>query len=69
MISLFVLIYFAYGYKTITRNEDWRNNMSLYKSGILTSPNSARAHYIYAAEIVANIEADNNIPDKDKMNE
>jgi protein O-mannosyl-transferase len=44
------LIIAAYCFKTITRNEDWENNLTLFESGIITAPNSARAHEAYAYE-------------------
>ena len=38
------IILFAYSVKTIARNTDWKNNFTLFESGIIYSPNSARAH-------------------------
>jgi len=38
------IILFAYSVKTIARNSDWKNNFTLFESGVIYSPNSARAH-------------------------
>ena len=36
--------------KTINRNLDWKNNLTLFESGIMSSPNSTRAHAALAFE-------------------
>lgn len=38
------IILLAYTIKTITRNTDWKDNYTLFEAGVITSPNSARAH-------------------------
>jgi len=38
------VILLAYTVKTISRNTDWKDNYSLFEAGVITSPNSARAH-------------------------
>lgn len=48
--ALFLLILFFYGVKTINRNFDWQNNLSLFESGLEESPNSARVHQNLASE-------------------
>lgn len=37
------MLLFFYSLKTISRNADWKTSRSLYESGIITAPNSARA--------------------------
>ncbi len=37
----------AYGFKTVTRNEDWKSNYSLFSHDVNLSPNSTRTHYYY----------------------
>jgi len=39
-----------YSNKTINRNKDWKNNATIYKSGAIASPNSARTHLALADE-------------------
>lgn len=39
-----------YGVKTFARNEAWRDNVTLYKTGLETAPNSWRAQYLLAVE-------------------
>lgn len=46
--ALFVL----YGFKTVTRNPVWENNLLLMTSTVNDAPNSAYAHYLYANQIV-----------------
>jgi protein O-mannosyl-transferase len=43
-----VLVLFSV--KTYSRNKVWENNLTLFTSGLETSPNSARVHYSYASE-------------------
>ncbi|WPR73847.1 tetratricopeptide repeat protein [Algoriphagus sp. NG3] len=38
-------------YKTIARNQVWKNNMTLSKSGVETAPKSWRTHVMYAEEL------------------
>ncbi|NNC94489.1 MAG: tetratricopeptide repeat protein [Chitinophagales bacterium] len=40
-------IMLIYSWKTIDRNKDWYNNLSLFSSDIKTVPNSAKVHYYY----------------------
>jgi Flp pilus assembly protein TadD len=35
----------AYGARTRVRNADWKDNFTLFRSAVHTSPNSAKAHY------------------------
>lgn len=37
----------AYGFKTVTRNEVWKSNYSLFSHDVELSPNSTRTHYYY----------------------
>jgi len=39
----FILI--TYCFKTISRNNDWKSNYTLFSSDVLNSPNSARIHF------------------------
>jgi Flp pilus assembly protein TadD len=48
IISGVILI--AYLIKTIDRSKAWKDNMSLYESGVIDAPNSARAHSALANE-------------------
>jgi len=45
-------ILILYAFKTIYRNKEWQNNITLYASGIKTSPGSVRTHVEYASELV-----------------
>lgn len=44
------LILMVYAAILIPRNHDWKDNLSLFKAGVITSPNSARAHDALARE-------------------
>jgi len=46
-IACLLLIYLVI---VIPRNNDWKNNYTLFSSGVITSPNSARAHLSLAQE-------------------
>ena len=39
-----------YSIQTMARNEDWRSNLDLFKSGVITAPNSWRAQNCLAVE-------------------
>ena len=47
-LILLSLIFVLYSYKTIDRNRDWKDHLSLYSSDIRYLENSARANVIYA---------------------
>lgn len=38
-----IIILFGFGYKTVKRNKDWKNNYTLYTTDVKKVPNSARA--------------------------
>lgn len=46
-----IVILLLYSVKTMSRNADWKTNFSLLKKDVKNSPNSARIHYAYGAEI------------------
>ncbi len=47
-IAIFCLIIAGYSFITVKRNPVWKNNETLFASGITSSPNSFRTHYNYA---------------------
>ncbi len=54
-ILFFVLI--VYSATTISRNFDWKDNLSLYATDVNRSTNSARAHYNYGSALMGKIES------------
>lgn len=40
-----IVILLFYGFQTISRNPVWKDNSTLYASGLISAPNSARVHY------------------------
>lgn len=44
-LGVVILITAAYGYKTVDRNQVWKNNYTLYSNDVKLSPNSTRTHY------------------------
>ncbi len=52
-----LVILSLYSYKTITRNQDWKNNLALFESGVIASPNSTRTHASLAYEYFENSNA------------
>ena len=46
------LIFILFSIKTFSRNKDWQSNMTLFASGVNTSPNSYRTNTAYAFECV-----------------
>ena len=47
-MGILLAIMMLYSFKTISRNMDWKNNLTLFAQGVVSSPNSARAHASYA---------------------
>lgn len=43
------IIIVAYSLKTIDRNLDWKDNLTLFEADVLAAPNSARTHFSLAA--------------------
>ncbi len=48
----FAIILFLFSAKTIARNADWKNNLTLLAKDAKTSPNSARICYAYGSAIL-----------------
>lgn len=53
--ALSVVLLFA-GYKTITRNRDWKDNLTLFSKDVQSAPNSAKAHDNLAVALIKNSE-------------
>ncbi|MBK9731215.1 MAG: DUF1736 domain-containing protein [Chitinophagaceae bacterium] len=52
---LFIVLGFIvalYSFKTLNRNQVWKNNYSLAQAGVQDAPNSSRAHYFLGGELV-----------------
>lgn len=47
-----LLILIPYSVKTINRIKVWKDNLSLYTNDVLTSPKSARVHYLLGTELI-----------------
>lgn len=47
-IGIFAIMAIGYSFITVKRNPVWKNNETLFASGITSSPNSFRTHYNYA---------------------
>jgi Flp pilus assembly protein TadD len=50
-VPVYVLLA-LYSYKTITRNMDWYDNLSLFMTDVQSSPGSARTHYNAGTEML-----------------
>jgi tetratricopeptide (TPR) repeat protein len=48
----------AFGMRTMLRNQDWRDNLSLYNAGVRVSPGSAKMHGNLGAEYMASAQWD-----------
>ena len=55
-----IVIVSLYSFKTITRNTDWKDNITLYRIDVHHSPNSARTHYSLGTQLntIAKTETD-----------
>jgi tetratricopeptide (TPR) repeat protein len=43
-LSIIAVILVLYSFKTITRNRNWNNNLSLFEADVQSAPNSMRTH-------------------------
>ncbi|EGD78785.1 hypothetical protein PTSG_01761 [Salpingoeca rosetta] len=43
--ALLALVVAAYSFRTHTRNEDWKDELSLYRSGLIAAPTNAKLHH------------------------
>lgn len=48
----------AFGMRTMLRNQDWRDNLSLYSAGVRVAPNSAKMHGNLGGEYMASAQWD-----------
>jgi tetratricopeptide (TPR) repeat protein len=56
--ALLAVVVAALGTRTILRNRDWKNDFTLFSTGVQVSPGSARAHRNLADEFAARGQAD-----------
>ena len=49
-IGLFGIFMVFFIGRTVSRSVDWKNNLAIYESGIVVSPNSIKAHFNLATE-------------------
>ena len=47
--AVMAVIVGVYSFKTVDRNLDWKNNLTLFEADVLAVPNSARAHFSLAS--------------------
>ncbi len=45
-------IFILYSFKTISRNRDWKNNLTLLSKDVVTCPESARIRYAYGSALL-----------------
>src|SRR6266566_4143353 len=57
------------GIRTFLRNADWRDDLSLWRSAVTTSPGSFKAHMTYGDAIVADAEQKKNRPPEQAIDE
>jgi len=50
--SVILLVLVLYSFKTISRNSDWKNNLTLLAKDVKTAPNSARIRYAYGSALL-----------------
>lgn len=54
LIAVILSIITLYGFKTLTRNKDWKDNLTLFEKDIKTQPLNARLAYYYGTELTKN---------------
>lgn len=58
-----VLILVLFSYKTIARNPDWKDNLTLFAADVENVPNSAKARYYYGNELYLKMHKDQSNPE------
>jgi tetratricopeptide (TPR) repeat protein len=66
-LLIFILIVnVGFGLKTIDRNSDWKNNLTLFAADVKNSPNSAKVHLSYANSLVKHVTENLQMPKNEK---
>ncbi len=50
--AMFMVVLVLFSIKTISRNNDWKNNLELLSKDVKTAPNSARIRYAYGSALL-----------------
>lgn len=50
--GVLILLLVAYGYKSVSRNSYWKDNITLLEKDVRTAPNSARIRYAYGSALL-----------------
>ncbi|TNE61592.1 MAG: tetratricopeptide repeat protein [Bacteroidetes bacterium] len=61
-IAAFAVIALFFGYKTITRNTDWRDNITLFQTDSAKAPNSVRLHNGVGSELYTQLISNPEMP-------
>ena len=56
--AVVILLFSAFALRTWVRNYDWKDNPTLFRSTVASSPNSAKAHYNYGVALHRNGDPD-----------
>lgn len=64
IIGALSIVFILFSIKTISRNLDWKDNLTLLAKDVQTSPNSARIRYAYGSALVIEKGLDENDPVK-----
>jgi tetratricopeptide (TPR) repeat protein len=57
LLAILALVFILFSIKTYSRNKVWKDNPTLFESGLESAPNSARVHFAYANEFREKVEA------------
>ncbi|MBK8923597.1 MAG: tetratricopeptide repeat protein [Saprospirales bacterium] len=66
--AILTLITIAFGWKTITRNPDWKTNLTLFEADVAKAPNSVRLHNGVGTELYLQVVQENEMPPAEKEN-
>lgn len=67
-IPVYILIVFVVFFigRTVSRNLDWKNNITIYESGVRVSPNSVKTHFNLATEYLEKGNSSSLLEEKNK---
>ncbi len=56
-VALVSTVFILYSFKTFSRNQDWKNNYTLFFKDVQSAPNSCKLQYYYSVAIIDKLQA------------
>jgi len=53
LLALSLPVFICYGFETINRSPDWKDNLTLFAKDVIKAPESSEANFLYGNELIA----------------